>query len=83
MSVRLHIEHLLVDGVELGAGGALELKDAMRSRLAQLLSEPRIFQGAAPDLHEARVGNGAAALGEHAATAVRASLPAHYPGAGQ
>jgi hypothetical protein len=37
--IRLHIEHLVVDGIELGASNGIDLQTAMQARLAEVLAD--------------------------------------------
>ncbi len=39
MSIHVHIERLIVEGVDIGPSGAVDLQSAIRERLTQLLTE--------------------------------------------
>jgi len=71
VTVHLHIDRLLLDGVMPGQGGVEELQEALRSHLAELLVQPALSRGTPAQ---------APTLGEQAAVAVRDALPARLPG---
>lgn len=39
MSIHVHIERLIVDGLDLGPGGAIDLQASVQARLTELLTE--------------------------------------------
>ncbi|HJU75699.1 MAG TPA: hypothetical protein VJ717_18285 [Gemmatimonadaceae bacterium] len=88
MSIRVHIEHLIVDGVAMSASSAVDLQAAMETRLTQLLTEhglPHalgrtawIDVAQAPPISLARRVDGAT-VGEHAAESLRAGMAGYMP----
>ena len=78
VTIHVHIDRLLLDGVTPGQGGVGQLQDALRSHLAGLLAQPRMGRGA--PVVDPTPGAHASTLGEQAAVAVRDALPARLPG---
>lgn len=45
MNIHVHIERLVVDGMDIGPSGAIDLQGALQNRLTQLLSEHGLPSG--------------------------------------
>ncbi len=81
MSIQLHIEELVLEGVELGANGAHDFERAVQARLAELLKQPLdVHERGASTLTLASHIN-ATALGTSVAESVYAALPGVAQGA--
>ncbi|OUL98520.1 hypothetical protein [Variovorax sp. JS1663] len=90
MSIRLHIEELVVDGTTAGAHEAADLRAALQGHLLQLLQErglPELAGGPSLALHslqapavEAPGHGGARALGEQIAVSIHAGLAGVHAG---
>ncbi|MBI2753364.1 MAG: hypothetical protein HYX46_07600 [Betaproteobacteria bacterium] len=80
MSVRLHIDRLVVEGVDLGPGGGALLRSSVEAELTRLVSDGGLGSGfsggAAPCLSAGAIPHESnpARLGAHVARAVYDSL---------
>ena len=80
MSVRLQIDRLVVEGVDLGPGGGARLRASVEAELTRLVSQgglgPWLSGGATPSVNAGAIPHDSnpARLGAHVARAVYDSL---------
>jgi len=75
MSIRVHIEELLIDGITLGPDGARDFERAIQIRLTELLRQPASARESASRTIALPSHLDATALGARVAEAVHADLP--------
>jgi hypothetical protein len=80
MSIRMHIEELVVEGIALNAIGARDFERAVQTRLAELLTQPLDADNAASSTITLPSHIDAATLGTSVAESVHATLPCIEPG---
>jgi hypothetical protein len=74
MSIHLHIDRLVVHGIDLGANGALQLEQAVHARLAELLALPAAASSADPGTVTIAPRIDGATLGSRVADSLHAGL---------
>jgi hypothetical protein len=74
VTVRLHIERIVVDGLALGAHSAGEMQAALEARLTELIETGATPEGFAGTI-DFGAREGAGVLGTRAASSVYAALP--------